>query len=77
MPDIPLSGHVLVSPLRKVGRFSQLSPAEVSDLFLTVQKVDTFITSFYATPGSTITIQGFYRSDKVASAFSYPVNILH
>jgi hypothetical protein len=53
-----LSGHVLVSPLRKVARFIELTSAEVADLFQTVQKVDSFITGYYGTPGSTITIQG-------------------
>jgi hypothetical protein len=52
------AGHVLVSPLRSVARFSQLTPAEVADLFLTVQKVDRLVTGLYAATSSTITIQG-------------------
>jgi bis(5'-adenosyl)-triphosphatase len=51
---------VLVSPLRSVARFSQLTPAEVADLFLTVQKVDRLITGLYGATSSTITIQGRY-----------------
>lgn len=34
-----LPGHVLISPRRSVPRLSDLSAAEVTDLFLTVQKV--------------------------------------
>ncbi len=53
---------MLVSPLRSVARFSQLIPAEVADLFLTVQKVDRLIAGFYAATSSTITIQGRYST---------------
>ncbi|MCJ1358972.1 MAG: hypothetical protein MMC33_008972 [Icmadophila ericetorum] len=38
-----LPGHVLVSPLRSVPRLSDLSTEEVSDLFLTVQRVGRMI----------------------------------
>ena len=38
-----LPGHVLVSPLRKVPRLTDLSHEEVADLFTTVQKVERML----------------------------------
>jgi bis(5'-adenosyl)-triphosphatase len=52
-----LPGHVLVSPLRVVPRFSDLTPAEVSDLFLTVQKVSRTLTRLYDASALNIAIQ--------------------
>jgi hypothetical protein len=44
--------------MRKVGKFCELAPAEVSDLFHTVQKVEKFIMDYYGVASFTITIQG-------------------
>ncbi|KAI6657611.1 Fragile histidine triad L homeolog [Oopsacas minuta] len=52
-----LPGHVLVSPLRPVERFSGLTPDEVSDLFLTVQKVSNIIEKMYNATALTISMQ--------------------
>ena len=38
-----LPGHVLVSPIRVVPRLRDLSPNEILDLFLTVQKVGNMV----------------------------------
>ncbi|KAL9104957.1 MAG: hypothetical protein Q9163_000129 [Psora crenata] len=52
-----LPGHVLVSPRRVTARFSDLSPAEVADLFMTVQKVGRTIERFYKASSLNIAIQ--------------------
>jgi bis(5'-adenosyl)-triphosphatase len=52
-----LPGHVLVSPLRVVPRFSDMTTAEVSDLFLTVQKVSKTIARVYNATALNIAIQ--------------------
>jgi bis(5'-adenosyl)-triphosphatase len=52
-----LPGHVLVSPLRVVPRFNQLSTAEVQDLFLTVQRVSRTIERLYNATALNIAIQ--------------------
>ncbi|KAI1003620.1 hypothetical protein K3495_g4586 [Podosphaera aphanis] len=45
-----LPGHVLVIPYRIVQRFTDLTPAEVTDLFTTVQKVQKMLArSFFNT----------------------------
>ncbi|KAK8218921.1 HIT-like domain-containing protein [Phyllosticta capitalensis] len=54
-PLIP--GHVLVCPRRVVPRLSQLSPAEVSDLFLTVQRVSRMVERVYAADALNVAIQ--------------------
>lgn len=52
-----LPGHVLVSPLRIVPRVSQLSPAEMTDLFLTVQRVSKTIERVYGASSMNIAVQ--------------------
>jgi len=52
-----LPGHVLVSPLRVVPRISDLSPAEVADLFLTVQRVSRMIGRVYGATALNIALQ--------------------
>jgi len=52
-----LEGHVLVSPLRNVAKLADLSQQEVSDLFLLVQTVETFLESYYGVCSTTISIQ--------------------
>uniref|UniRef100_A0A0B7ALN2 Bis(5'-adenosyl)-triphosphatase n=1 Tax=Arion vulgaris TaxID=1028688 RepID=A0A0B7ALN2_9EUPU len=54
-PVVP--GHVMVIPLRAAAEFSELSPAEVTDLFLTVQRVDNVVRKHFGTTSSTIAIQ--------------------
>ena len=54
-PLIP--GHVLVCPLRVVPRMSELSPAEVQDLFSTVQQVGRMIERVYKATSLNIAIQ--------------------
>lgn len=52
-----LPGHVLVSPRRVVPRFSDLSHAEVVDLFVTVQRVARMIERVYSSSSLNIAIQ--------------------
>jgi bis(5'-adenosyl)-triphosphatase len=52
-----LPGHVLVSPRRIVPRFNDLSPAEVQDLFLTVQQVSRMIERVFDASSLNIAIQ--------------------
>ncbi|CAI6335590.1 unnamed protein product [Periconia digitata] len=52
-----LPGHVLVSPHRIVPRFTNLSTAEVQDLFLTVQRVSRTIERVYHASALNIAIQ--------------------
>jgi bis(5'-adenosyl)-triphosphatase len=52
-----LPGHVLVSPLRVVPRFADLTPDEVSDLFLTAQKVSKTVSRLYNATAMNIAIQ--------------------
>lgn len=50
-PLVP--GHVLVSPHRVVPRLTDLTPPELSDLFLTVQRVQRMIAlTHFPAPGS-------------------------
>ncbi|KAK7509310.1 HIT-like domain-containing protein [Phyllosticta citriasiana] len=62
-----LPGHVLVCPRRVVPRLSQLSTAEISDLFLTVQRVSRMIERVYAADALNVAIQ-----DGVAAGQSVP-----
>ena len=48
---------VLVSPVRAVERFSGLTPDEVSDLFITVQKVSGVMEKLHDATALTISIQ--------------------
>ncbi|EKV12343.1 hypothetical protein PDIG_44710 [Penicillium digitatum PHI26] len=52
-----LPGHVLVSPLRVVPRVTDLTPAETSDFFLTVQRVGRMIERVYGATSLNIAIQ--------------------
>ncbi|KAH7053220.1 HIT-like domain-containing protein [Macrophomina phaseolina] len=52
-----LPGHVLVCPRRVVPRFASLTPAEVSDLFATVQRVSRMIERVYGAHALNIAIQ--------------------
>jgi bis(5'-adenosyl)-triphosphatase len=52
-----LPGHVLVSPRRIVPRFNDLTPAEVQDLFATVQLVSRMVERVYSASSLNIAIQ--------------------
>ncbi|KAL9131538.1 MAG: hypothetical protein Q9217_000552 [Psora testacea] len=52
-----LPGHVLVSPRRVTPRLSDLSQAEITDLFMTVQKVGRMIERVYKASSLNIAIQ--------------------
>jgi bis(5'-adenosyl)-triphosphatase len=52
-----LPGHVLVSPIRVVPRFNELTAAEVTDLFLTVQRVSRMIERVFKATALNIAIQ--------------------
>lgn len=54
-PVVP--GHVLVTPMRLVERLSDLTPAEVSDLFIVVQKVSRVIEKHHSASSLTVAIQ--------------------
>ncbi|KAJ5375671.1 Histidine triad (HIT) protein [Penicillium concentricum] len=52
-----LPGHVLVSPRRVVPRVMDLTPAETSDLFLTVRRVGRMVERIYGATSLNIAIQ--------------------
>ncbi|KAF4767752.1 hypothetical protein N7455_011320 [Penicillium solitum] len=52
-----LPGHVLVSPRRVVPRVTDLTPAETSDLFLTVRRVGRMVERVYGATSLNIAIQ--------------------
>jgi bis(5'-adenosyl)-triphosphatase len=52
-----LPGHVLVSPRRLVPRFNDLTPDEVKDLFLTVQRVSRTVERVFSASALNIAIQ--------------------
>lgn len=52
-----LPGHVLVCPLRPVPRIKDLTPEEVTDLFLTLQKVARVIERTFKGDALNIAIQ--------------------
>ncbi|KAF2094060.1 HIT-like protein [Rhizodiscina lignyota] len=52
-----LPGHVLVSPLRRVPRLSDLTSSEVCDLFLAVQRVSRMIERVYKASALNVAIQ--------------------
>ena len=62
-----LPGHVLVSPRRFVPRLSDLSSEEVSDLFLTVQRVGRMVERVYGASALNIAMQ-----DGLAAGQSVP-----
>ncbi|KAI9709864.1 MAG: hypothetical protein M1812_007572 [Candelaria pacifica] len=52
-----LPGHVLVSPLRKTPRISDLTPVEITDLFTTVQRVGRMVERVFNASALNIAIQ--------------------
>lgn len=52
-----LPGHVLVSPLRNVPRVADLTPAESTDLFLTVRRVGRMVERVFKASSLNIAIQ--------------------
>ncbi|KAJ5972958.1 Histidine triad (HIT) protein [Penicillium vulpinum] len=52
-----LPGHVLVSPRRVVPRVKDLTPAETSDLFLTVRRVGRMVERVYGATSLNIAVQ--------------------
>lgn len=52
-----LPGHVLVSPLRRVPRLSDLHADEVSDLFLSVQRVGRTVERLFKATALNVAIQ--------------------
>ncbi|XP_072845425.2 bis(5'-adenosyl)-triphosphatase isoform X1 [Pogona vitticeps] len=54
-PVVP--GHVLVCPLRPVERFRDLHPEEISDLFLTAQRVGNVVEQHFGGTSLTISVQ--------------------
>ena len=52
-----LPGHVLVCPRRPIPRFSDLTQPEVTDLFLTVQRVSRVVEQVYGATGLNIAMQ--------------------
>ncbi|KAI9754360.1 MAG: hypothetical protein M4579_004758 [Chaenotheca gracillima] len=52
-----LPGHVLVCPLRQTARISELSTSEISDLFLTVQRVGRMVTRVFGASSLNIAVQ--------------------
>jgi bis(5'-adenosyl)-triphosphatase len=52
-----MPGHVLVSPRRVVPRLSELSSEEVTDLFLTVQRVGRMVEKVYGATALNIALQ--------------------
>lgn len=62
-----LPGHVLVCPRRVTPRFSDLTPAEVTDLSLTVQRVGRMVERVFGATSLNIAIQ-----DGIAAGQSVP-----
>lgn len=62
-----LPGHVLVSPLRRVPHITDLRPDEITDLFLTVQKVSRTLKRVYNATALNVAVQ-----DGVAAGQSVP-----
>ena len=52
-----IDGHVLVSPIRRTNRFSDLTPSEVSDLWNVSQKVALVLEKVHNKTSSTLCIQ--------------------
>jgi bis(5'-adenosyl)-triphosphatase len=62
-----LPGHVLVSPLRRVPRLRDLSPTEISDLFVTVQSVGNMLERAFHGTALNVAVQ-----DGIAAGQSVP-----
>jgi bis(5'-adenosyl)-triphosphatase len=52
-----LPGHILICPQRRVPRFTDLTPAEVTDLMTLVQKAQYMLASIYFKSSSTSQLQ--------------------
>ncbi|KAK2740736.1 hypothetical protein FQN57_005968 [Myotisia sp. PD_48] len=52
-----LPGHVLVSPIRRTARFSDLTVAETTDLFLAIRRISRMIERVYSATSLNIAIQ--------------------
>ncbi|GFR97283.1 nitrilase and fragile histidine triad fusion protein NitFhit [Elysia marginata] len=52
-----LPGHALVIPLRPAVHMNDLTPAEVTDLFLTVQRVSKVVNQHFGASSNTIAVQ--------------------
>lgn len=52
-----LPGHVLVCPVRRVARFNDLTTTEVTDLFVTVQRVSRMVERVFKASALNIAIQ--------------------
>lgn len=69
-----LKGHVLISPLRVCEKFTELSKAEVADLFQLVQRVERVLEELHDTKSTTLTLQD--GVDAGQSVFHVHVHIL-
>lgn len=54
-PVVP--GHVLIIPHRRTSKFAQLTPEEVSDLWVTAQKTGVVLEKHYGTDSLTFAMQ--------------------
>lgn len=52
-----LPGHILVSPLRPLPRLTDLSSAEINDLFNTVTRIQRTLTRLYKADGFNVAVQ--------------------
>jgi len=52
-----LPGHVLISPLRVVPRYQDLTPAEIGDMWTLAQRVGRMVEAHYGATGLTMAIQ--------------------
>lgn len=55
LPVLP--GHVLISPLRKATRLTDLTDCETADLFIVAKRIQTVLESHYQTSSSTVSVQ--------------------
>ena len=69
-----LPGHVLVSPIRRVARFNDLTTAEATDLCLTVQRIGRMIERVYHGSALNIAIQdGVAAGQSVAHVHAHVI----
>ncbi|KAL2061065.1 hypothetical protein VTL71DRAFT_9117 [Oculimacula yallundae] len=64
-----LPGHVLVIPFRQIQYLSELTPSEVTDVFLTVQKVQKMLSLTYGTEDANVAIQNGVESGQTVPHF--------
>ncbi|VDK36946.1 unnamed protein product [Gongylonema pulchrum] len=62
-----LVGHVLVCPIRKVTRLTELSNLETSDLFITAKRIQAMLEAHYGTTSSTVCVQDGPESGQTVS----------